>query len=342
MQFGKAIGTACASFAITNIDDAFVLVTFFAEASTRKDITPLKITLGQYLGFTVIVVISMIGFGVSLVLPSEPIGFLGLLPMLLGVWALISLIFGGDDDDDEEGSHEGVSGDGEGGIRAIPERSRLGWMKGVVKVGIVTVINGGDNIGTYVPLFSQAKGAEIAVYVVVYYILMGIWCLAAYLVMKQRHVLKLAQKYADYVVPFLYMGLGIYIVVKSDAYPWSIDRIDGDLASHPGKVVMSVSTTGLLLLCICGMVLLQWLRKKKEEEQKKKEEEEVCDVSNQTCSHSVESPSPSLCVDDNVISRTRRSDSETPVDEEQKSTVNLPMSKNDNEGRNERGANELG
>ncbi|KAJ5966340.1 hypothetical protein N7481_013054 [Penicillium waksmanii] len=104
MQFGKAIGTACASFAITNIDDAFVLVTFFAEASTRKNtsITPLKITIGQYLGFTVIVVISMIGFGVSLVLPSEPIGFLGLLPMLLGVWALIGLIFGGDDDDDNE------------------------------------------------------------------------------------------------------------------------------------------------------------------------------------------------------------------------------------------------
>jgi cadmium resistance protein CadD (predicted permease) len=77
MQFGKSIGTACSSFAITNIDDMFVLATFFAEASTSKATTPLKITIGQYIGFTVIIVISMIGFGVSLVLPSEPIGFLG-------------------------------------------------------------------------------------------------------------------------------------------------------------------------------------------------------------------------------------------------------------------------
>lgn len=45
-------------------------------------------------------------------------------------------------------------------------------------------MNGADNIGTYVPLFSRAKGAEIAVYVVTYYILLGLWCLAAFLIMK--------------------------------------------------------------------------------------------------------------------------------------------------------------
>ncbi|KAF2221523.1 hypothetical protein BDZ85DRAFT_265531 [Elsinoe ampelina] len=86
MDFGKAIGVACSTFAVTNIDDLFVLATFFAEAATNKAMTPLKITLGQCLGFTIIVGISMIGFAVALVLPTEPIGFLGLLPLLLGVW----------------------------------------------------------------------------------------------------------------------------------------------------------------------------------------------------------------------------------------------------------------
>lgn len=81
MQFGKAIGTACSTFAIANIDDMFVLATFFAEASTSKTLTPIKFTIGQYVGFTLVIAVSMIGFGVSLVFPSEPIGFLGLLPM---------------------------------------------------------------------------------------------------------------------------------------------------------------------------------------------------------------------------------------------------------------------
>jgi cadmium resistance protein CadD (predicted permease) len=203
MQFGSAVGTACASFAITSIDDIFVLVTFFAEASTRQTLTPLKITFGQALGFTVIVAVSMIGFGASLILPSEPIDFLGLLPILLGFWKAMDLLF-------------------PGGKEEEAEKSAVPGMKSVLKVSIVTVMKGGNNIATYVPLFSQARGAEIAVYVIVFYILLGLWCLAAFLIMKQRHILAVCEKYAAFVVPLLYIGLGTYIIVKSDCYPWSI------------------------------------------------------------------------------------------------------------------------
>jgi len=241
MEFGKSIGTACSSFAITNIDDMFVLVTFFAEAAASRTTTPLKITIGQYLGFTIIVIISMIGFGVSLALPSEPIGFLGLLPILLGIWKLFEILFPGKDEE-EEGN------------------SRIADLKSVLKVASITVMNGGDNIGTYVPLFSQAKGTEIAVYVVVYYILLGLWCLAAWLLMGQRHVLRLVEKYMQWVIPFLYIGLGIYITVKSDAYPWSIEKIDHSFIANPGKVIMGVFTAFLLLSCI-GVML--WLRLRK-------------------------------------------------------------------------------
>jgi cadmium resistance protein CadD (predicted permease) len=242
MQFGKSIGTACSSFAITNIDDMFVLVTFFAEAAASRTTTPLKITIGQYLGFTIIVIISMIGFGVSLALPSEPIGFLGLLPILLGIWKLFEILFPGEEEE-EEGN------------------SRIADLKSILKVASITVMNGGDNIGTYVPLFSQAKGTEIAVYVVVYYILLGIWCLAAWLLMGQRHVLRLVEKYMQWVIPFLYIGLGIYITVKSDAYPWSIEKIDNSFYANPGKVIMGVLTAFLLLSCI-GVMLWMRLRKR--------------------------------------------------------------------------------
>ncbi len=245
MQFGSAVGTACASFAITNIDDLFVLVTFFAEASSSHSLTPLKITIGQFLGFTVIIVVSMIGFGASLALPSEPIGFLGLLPILLGVWKVAEL-FLPDDDDDEEGG-----------------QSRIPGMKSVLKVATVTVMNGGDNIGTYVPLFSQAQGAEIAVYVVVYYILLGLWCLVAFLIMKQRHIMAVAEKYARYIVPLLYVGLGIYIIVKSECYPWAIEHIDDKYpSSNPGTAIMAVSTVVLLIVCM-GCMLWLTVRKRK-------------------------------------------------------------------------------
>ncbi|KJZ74926.1 hypothetical protein HIM_05657 [Hirsutella minnesotensis 3608] len=246
MEFGKAVGTACSSFAITNIDDMFVLVTFFVEASTSRTTTPLKITLGQYVGFTVIIIISMIGYGVSLVLPSEPIGFLGLLPVLLGVWKLFDLILHIQEEE--------------------AEMSNVAGMKSILKVSAVTVMNGGDNIGTYIPLFSQAKGAEIAVYVVVYYILLGVWCLVAFLVMKQKHVLRVTEKYARLVVPFLFVGLGVYIVVKSSCYPWSIEHIDVATSGQHGITIMAVSTTFLLLACLGTMF---WFKLKKSGEGKK-------------------------------------------------------------------------
>lgn len=238
-EFREAVATACATFALTNIDDIFVLVTFFAEATTSDSLTPWKVTLGQLLGFTVIMIISMIGFAVALVLPSEPIGFLGLLPVLLGIWNLFGLFSPSQEEED-----------------APP--TRLKGVRSILKVALVTLMNGGDNIGTYIPLFSQTKGAEIVVYVVVYYILLCVWCLTAWLVMRQRHVLALAQKYVEYLLPFLYMGLGIFIIVQSECYPWSIEHIDDDLPeTHPGQTLMSTMTVLLLLLAMGAMV---WYR----------------------------------------------------------------------------------
>ncbi|KAH8663573.1 cadmium resistance transporter-domain-containing protein [Tricladium varicosporioides] len=241
MQFGKSVGTACSTFAITNIDDMFVLVTFFAEAATSKAVTPLKITIGQYIGFTIIVTISMIGFGVALVLPSEPIGFLGLLPILLGVWMFFGLLFPEEEED--------------------PEKSNIAGMKSILKVSVITLMNGGDNIGTYIPLFSQAKGVEIAVYVVVYYILLGVWCLIAWLIMGQKRVVRLVERYMRIIIPFLYLGLGVYITVKSSCYPWSIEHIDDKFLGNPGITIMAIVTTFLLLMCI-GTMLWFKLRKK--------------------------------------------------------------------------------
>lgn len=241
MQFGASVGTACASFAITNIDDMFVLVTFFAEASTSTTLTPLKITLGQYIGFTVIIIISMIGFGASLLLPSEPIGFLGFLPLLLGIWKLFGLLFPTKEEE--------------------PEKSNIAAIKSILKVSTVTVVNGGDNIGTYVPLFAQAQGAEIAVYVVTYYILIGLWCLVAFLFMRQKHILLVCQRYASMAIPLLYVGLGLYILIKSSCYPWSIEHINDSTSTHPGETIMAVTTTFLLSTCMGAMLWFKLQKK---------------------------------------------------------------------------------
>jgi cadmium resistance protein CadD (predicted permease) len=202
-------------------------------------LTPWKIAIGQAVGFTIIVAVSMIGFGVALVLPSEPIGFLGLLPIMLGVWKGYDLVIPPKEEDD----------------------ANLAGMKSILIVALITLMNGGDNIGVYVPLFSQTKGPEIAVYVVVFYILLAVWLLAAWLILRQRHILKVFQKYAHSAIPLLYVGLGVYIVIKSSCYPWSIDQIDDSLSSHLGKIILGICTSFFLLICM-GVMLSVKLRRK--------------------------------------------------------------------------------
>jgi cadmium resistance protein CadD (predicted permease) len=186
----------------------------------------------------------MIGFGASLLIPSKPTEFLDLPPILLGIWKLVEVLF---PEEDEES-----------------EKSKISGVKIILRVSAITVMNGGDNIGTYMPLFAQAKGAEIAVYIVTYYILVGVWCLVAFLVMKQRHILLRAKKYASVVVPVLYLGLGVYIIIMSSCYSWSTEHNDESTSTHLGQSIMAVLITVLLLACI-GAVL--WCKLRKEASQ---------------------------------------------------------------------------
>ncbi|EPS37189.1 hypothetical protein H072_9178 [Dactylellina haptotyla CBS 200.50] len=268
MHFAKTLGTACSSFAITNIDDLFVLVTFFAESSINENLTPLKITIGQYLGFSIIILVSMIGFAVAQAIPAEPIGFLGLLPILLGLYKLSRLPLprtctrrGSKD------THRNINTPSTttttDTITSIGKITTAAGIKSVISVASVSVMNGGDNISTYIPLFSQAKGAEIAVYVITYYILLGIWCLAGYLIMKQKHILAIAQKYAKVGVPLLYVGLGVFIIVKSDCYPWSIRKIDDRFLTDPGKVVLGL-ITAVFIAAYLGILVYIRTRKRSE------------------------------------------------------------------------------
>jgi cadmium resistance protein CadD (predicted permease) len=71
-------------FAATNIDDLLVLALFFGQAAGKRG-SALRITLGQYLGFSAILLASVVGALGAALLPGSFIPYLGLLPLLLGV-----------------------------------------------------------------------------------------------------------------------------------------------------------------------------------------------------------------------------------------------------------------
>ena len=85
-----SVFSGVAAFAATNIDDMFLLMLYFAKANNdpRRE---REIILGQYLGFSALVFVSLLGYAGSLLFPRQYVGLLGFFPIVLGIRELLEL-----------------------------------------------------------------------------------------------------------------------------------------------------------------------------------------------------------------------------------------------------------
>lgn len=195
-----AISTGFTAFTATNIDDIVILLLFFIQVNSvfRRH----HIILGQYLGFTALVVASLPGFFGSFLLPKPWIGLLGILPIAIG----ISRLFNAEDNDSEA----------EVELPPSPKTAFASFLSPqTYSVAAVTMANGSDNISIYVPLFASSTGSSLLTILSVFFALVGVWCYAAYKLTNLRTIAELVTTYGNQLVPFILMGLGILILVKS-------------------------------------------------------------------------------------------------------------------------------
>jgi cadmium resistance transport/sequestration family protein len=206
-QLFGAVLVGITAFVATNLDDIVVLVIFFSQVNTtfrRRHIVG-----GQYLGFMVLLLLSVPSYFGGLVLPKAWVGLLGLLP----IWVGISQIL---DKDAENPEVKAVSSEVASGKKV----SILTWMTSILnpktyQVAAVTVANGGDNLGIYIPLFASNSLPRLAVIVSVFLILVGVWCWIAQRMTQQRAIALILARYGHRIIPFVLMGLGLYILVDS-------------------------------------------------------------------------------------------------------------------------------
>lgn len=205
--------SAIGAFIVTNIDDIFVLMLLFSQAKAQvktseglkgkqtenKHISPKDIVIGQYLGFALLVVVSLLGtFGVMLI-PEKWVGLLGLIPIYLGIMLFIK----GEDEDEN----------------AILSSLNSGKYNSVfLSVAFITFANGGDNIGIYVPFFSTLTMNQLAVTVITFFIMVAIWCFIGYRLAAFKHVSETLENYGRLIIPIVFIGLGIYIMVENETF----------------------------------------------------------------------------------------------------------------------------
>lgn len=90
--------------------------------------------------------------------------------------------------------------------------------RNVVKVMALTFGNGGDNIAVYVPLFASSSLPKFLVILVVFYILLGLFCLVSFQFTRFPRVARLIDRYGEKITPLVLIGLGIYILIDNESY----------------------------------------------------------------------------------------------------------------------------
>ena len=77
---------------------------------------------------------------------------------------------------------------------------------------MLTVANGGDNVGIYIPLFATASAEVIVTTLVIFYVMLVAWLALAYSLTRCPGVAEIISTYGHYVIPLVLMGLGLYIL----------------------------------------------------------------------------------------------------------------------------------
>ena len=190
------IGVAIVLFASTNVDDVFVLVGFFSDKRFRARDT----VLGQYVGITALFIASVAASLLSLVIPLPYIGLLGVIPIWIGGKKLLELYQRRDRTEDTLEHHSDAN------------------TNGVATVALMTVANGGDNIGVYTPSFATRSAHEIVIIALVFAVMTALWCFVAHGIVNHPKLGSPIRLYGHRITPVVLVGLGILILYQAGSF----------------------------------------------------------------------------------------------------------------------------
>ncbi|GBF82314.1 cadmium resistance transporter [Aphanothece sacrum] len=206
--FLSIVLTGIFSFIATNLDDLLILTLFFSQKEHKSQVY--SIVIGQYLGFTIIILASLPGFLGGLMIPKEWIGFLGLVPLIIGIKSLFNQE---DNNDDIKIKLTQPVFNGEQKSNSWIRYFRRYLNSTVLYVASVTIANGGDNISIYLSLFSQKNLLDLTIILLIFYFLVGVWCFLAYWLVSHQIIAKIFLKYGRIITPFVLISLGIFILI---------------------------------------------------------------------------------------------------------------------------------
>ncbi len=186
-------------FVATNIDHLALLALWFVHGQNRPGTTA-RICAGQYVGFGVILAVTIVLSAISgLVIPQEYLRFLGLIPLALGVKAGIGEIRERWHSEESEEEDEA-------------EAQLKGKKVSVGAVALVTMANGGDEVAAYLPVFALSTWWQVALFSAVFLVLAGVLLALARFITGRMGLAEVLERFEAIIFPSVLILLGVLIL----------------------------------------------------------------------------------------------------------------------------------
>lgn len=180
------------AFIGTNMDDIVVDTILFAEIKSKRQLY--AGIFGKYLGIGILVLFSLFGAFLARGIPEGYIRLLGLIPIGLGIREWIEYRNAQDDADDE--------------IEKADAAKAF-----FLRIALITIANGADNVGVYIPLFAGYNWAEIISMLATFAVLILTWCLLAKRLSDLPVLSRFIANHKQKIIPAVFVALGLYILL---------------------------------------------------------------------------------------------------------------------------------
>lgn len=177
---------ALSTFVITNVDDLLILTFYF---SSRKYKTT-AVVAGQFIGIIILILVSLAGLVIKEIIPHHYVGLLGIFPILIGVKELL-------DRSEPVNNEPAISNARRGGTWAV---------------AMVTLANGGDNIGVYTPLFLKTEPTLLPFYCGVFLLMTAVFCYLGYYFVNHPMTKDSVSRFGNLIMPYFLILLGLWIL----------------------------------------------------------------------------------------------------------------------------------
>ncbi|TRM11464.1 CadD family cadmium resistance transporter [Lentibacillus cibarius] len=191
--------TAAAVYVATGIDYLVILILLFSQIKEGQE---KHIWIGQYIGTAIIIGLSLlVALGVANLIPQQwVVGLLGLVPLYLGVKTWIK----GEEEEDENN------------ILSLFSSDKFNQL--FLTVTFIVLASSADDFSIYIPYFTALNMFEIIVAIIVFLIMVAVLCYVSYRLASLDFVSEKVEKYERWIVPIVFIGLGIYIMFENGTF----------------------------------------------------------------------------------------------------------------------------